>query len=275
MPAAMFKKNMKFVSFLFLLAGAGAAAFGQTVNGIQITRAELITDADDFSKPFTVGIKFILEPDWYLYWKNPGDSGLPIEVQWGLPESWSVSELQHPVPAKFAYDNMVSYGYKKEVVLLAIVTPGPDRLDTLNATLDWLVCKESCIRGKADVSLPLSRNPARAQAMTILSEARKRLPGSARELSLVPSSVRQRQTKQGWEVEVDLTGSEASTVTDFYPESTENILIDFSSIRIEKQILRFELTQQDKSVVVRSIRGLFIAGDRGYQGVIPVYLKFM
>lgn len=266
---------MKFLIFFFSLAVTSVVAFGQTVDGKQITRAELITDADDFSKPFTVGIRFVLEPDWYLYWKNPGDSGLPIEVQWDIPKGWSVSELQHPVPAKFAYDNMISYGYKKEVVLLTTVTPGTERVDTLNAKLDWLVCKESCVRGKADVSLALSPNPTRAQAATILADARSTLPGLARELSLVPSSVRQRQIPQGWEVEVDLTGSDASSVTDFYPEPTDNIVIDFSSIKIENQVLRFRLDQQDKARVVRQIRGLFIAGARGYQGVIPVYLKSM
>ncbi|MEX2117893.1 MAG: protein-disulfide reductase DsbD domain-containing protein, partial [Bacteroidota bacterium] len=266
---------MKFLNLFLLFAATSVSAFGQTVDGKQITRVQLITDAVDFSKPFTVGIRFVLEPDWYLYWKNPGDSGLPIEVQWDLPKGWSVSEPQHPVPAKFAYDNMVSYGYKKEVVLLATVIPGTERVDTLNAKVDWLVCKESCVRGKADVFLSLSRNPTRAQAATILADARKRLPGSPRELSLVPSSVRQRQTTQGWEVEVDLTGRDASTVTDFFPEPTNNILIDFSSIRIENQVLRFRLDQQDKASLVREIRGLFIAGARGYQGVIPVYLKFM
>jgi len=266
---------MRFFIPTFILFAASISAFGQVVDGKQIAKAELITNAEDFTKPFMVGIRFVLEPDWYLYWKNPGDSGLPIEVQWDLPKNWSVSELQHPVPAKFAYDNMISYGYKKEVVLLATVTPGTERMDTLKAKLDWLVCKESCIRGKADVSLSLWRNANGAPVETILAEARKKLPRSARELSLVPSSVRQRETNQGWEVEVDLTGRDGSSVTDFYPESTDNILIDFSSIRIENQVLRFRLDQQDKASVVREIRGLFIAGARGYQAVIPVNLKSM
>lgn len=264
---------MKPVILISILSAASVSAFGQVVDGTQITRAELISDSDDFTKPFTVGIRFVLEPDWYLYWKNPGDSGLPIEVQWGLPKSWSVSGVQHPVPAKFAYDNMISYGYKNEVVLLATITPGPERLDTLSAMVDWLVCKESCLRGKAEVFLPLRQKAVRDEGKAILAAARAKLPGAPQDLSMVSGSVRQRETKQGWEIEVDLTGSDASSVTDFFPESTDNIVIDLSSITIEKQVLRFELDQQDKTVAVRSIRGLFIADGRGYQGVIPVQLK--
>lgn len=269
----MLEKSMKLAVLISALFVTAVTAFGQLVDGKQITRAELISDSDDFSKPFTVGIRFVLEPGWYLYWKNPGDSGLPIEVQWGLPKSWSVSGVQHPVPAKFAYDNMISYGYKNEVVLLATITPGPEQLDTLSAKVDWLVCKESCLRGKAEVFLPLRQKAVRADFEAILAAARAKLPGAPRDLSMVPSSVRQRETKQGWEIEVDLTGSDASSVTDFFPESTDNIVIDLSSITIEKQVLRFQLDQQDKTLAVRSIRGLFIANGRGYQGVVPVHLK--
>ena len=35
---------------------------GQVVNGKQVVRAELLTAADDFSKPFLVGLKFTMEP---------------------------------------------------------------------------------------------------------------------------------------------------------------------------------------------------------------------
>ncbi len=265
--------NMKFVGLCLLASATSVSVFGQIVDGKQITRTELVTEAGDLSKSFTVGVRFVLEPEWYLYWKNPGDAGLPIEVTWDLPESWSISETQYPVPSKFTHDTMVSYGYKNEVVLLVTITPGVERVDTLKANLDWLVCKESCIRGKAEVSLPLRENTNITQASRILKTARGRLPGSPRDLSMVPSSVRQRETRQGWEIEVDLTGNEASLVTDFFPESIDNIFIDLSSIKIENQTLRFQLDQQDKTVAVRSIRGLFIAGGRGYQGVIPVHLK--
>jgi thiol:disulfide interchange protein DsbD len=271
----MFKKSMRFVTLLFLLAGVGVAVFGQTVNGIQITRAELISDSDDFTKPFTVGIRFVLEPDWYLYWKNPGDSGLPIDVKWDLPKGWMASEVRHPVPAKFVYDNMVSYGYKKEVILLATISPGSEPLDVLNVKLDWLVCKESCVRGKAEVSLSLTQYKNHRQAAVLMREAEKKLPGLMSELAFTAGPVRLRETQHRWEAEVDLAGQDASSVSDFYPEPIDDILIEFSTIRIDKGILRFQFILQNRTIVTKEIRGLFIAGTRGFQGTIPIHLKSM
>jgi DsbC/DsbD-like thiol-disulfide interchange protein len=34
---------------------------------------------------FNVALDFKLEPHWHLYWKNPGASGLPVEIEWQLP----------------------------------------------------------------------------------------------------------------------------------------------------------------------------------------------
>jgi len=272
---AMFTKSMKLLNLIFLLTVTSVAALGQTVDGKQITHAELLTDADDFSRPFTVGIRFVLEPDWYLYWKNPGDSGLPIDVKWDLPKGWMASELRHPVPSKFVYDNLVSYGYKKELVLLATLSPGSEPLEVLNARLDWLVCKESCVRGKADVSLPLKRNVRVDHAQSILAYAQKKIPGSLSDLSLSVNESRIRKAENSWEAEILLAGSGASSVTDFYPEISDEITIEFSSISVDNGILRFRFDRQEPGTDKANIRGLFIAGGKGFEGTIPVQFTSM
>ncbi len=264
------KKSMKALSFIIFFSVPGTAAFGQIVDGKQITCTELITDTDDFTKPFTVGIRFVLEGDWYLYWKNPGDSGLPIDVKWDLPKDWTASEVRHPVPAKFVYDNLVSYGYKKEVVLLATISPGREPLDVLNAKLDWLVCKESCIRGKADVSLPLKGN-VRAD----LAKAQMKLPGSLRDLSLSVSESRVRKAENGWEAEIVLAGPNASIVTDFYPEISDDIVIEFSSITITNGVLWFRFDRQEPGKDTAYVQGLFIVDGKGFDGKIPIQFRTM
>jgi len=39
-------------------------------------------------QPFMLGFKFTIAPGWHIYWKNPGDSGLPTEVKLNLPEGF-------------------------------------------------------------------------------------------------------------------------------------------------------------------------------------------
>ena len=48
-------------------------------------------------KPFWVAIHFLPEEGWHLYWKNPGDAGAAPDVEWKLPEGFSVKPLLWPV----------------------------------------------------------------------------------------------------------------------------------------------------------------------------------
>jgi DsbC/DsbD-like thiol-disulfide interchange protein len=33
-----------------------------------------------------VGLRLRPEPGWHVYWRNPGDSGIPSRLDWQLPE---------------------------------------------------------------------------------------------------------------------------------------------------------------------------------------------
>ena len=39
-------------------------------------------------------------PGWHGYWLNPGDAGLPMDVQWQLPRGFSAGPLRYPVPTR-------------------------------------------------------------------------------------------------------------------------------------------------------------------------------
>jgi len=265
---------MKFTLILTFLFGAGFSN-GQTIDGRQVARAELLTDASDFSKPFTVGVRFVLESDWYLYWKNPGDSGLPIEVEWDLPDGWAASELRHPVPSKFAHDNVVSYGYKNEVILLTTITPGNQPLEVLNAKLDWLICRESCIRGKADVALPLNAGAATPEARSAINTAQEKFPHSADQFRISIGQGEIKEAESGWEADITLEGSAAASITDFYPEATDDVLIEYGSIRVNDGKLQFRFEKQNSAGDIVNVRGLFIAGTKGFEGTIPLHFKSM
>ncbi len=43
------------------------------------------TDAPVPGQPFRLGLRFRLSPGWHIYWRNPGDSGLPPEISFTLP----------------------------------------------------------------------------------------------------------------------------------------------------------------------------------------------
>jgi thiol:disulfide interchange protein len=101
-----------------------------------------------------VGLYFKLEPGWHVYWKNAGDSGEPPRIQWTLPDGVSPSPLEFPAPARLPLGPLMDFGYENEVLfpshleVAPSTKPGPT---TLHAKVNWLVCREVCIPGKAEL----------------------------------------------------------------------------------------------------------------------------
>ncbi len=101
------------------------------------------------------GLYFKLEPGWHVYWLNPGDSGEPPRISWTLPNGFRVGPLEFPAPERLPLGPLMDYGYENEVLF-------PFQIDvesgltsgstiTLDANVNWLVCREVCIPEKAQL----------------------------------------------------------------------------------------------------------------------------
>jgi DsbC/DsbD-like thiol-disulfide interchange protein len=129
--------------------------------------AELLADvfALQPGKPFWLGVRLSIDPGWHVYWKNPGDAGLPTRVNFTLPDGFTAGPLQFPTPRRFVQPgNMVAFGYEDSIMLLAQITPPPnlpaDFQGRFQAAVSWLVCSDVCIFGKATPSLALPSSPS-------------------------------------------------------------------------------------------------------------------
>lgn len=111
----------------------------------------------------TVAFVFSLEEGWHVYWRYAGYAGFPPKVAWTLPEGITVGPLQFPAPERLPLESTVDYGYEDSVAYPAIVEAGakvkPGATTHLAAKLSWLVCKQVCIPGKADLGLDLKVDP--------------------------------------------------------------------------------------------------------------------
>jgi thiol:disulfide interchange protein len=125
------------------------------------TQAQLLL-GDESARPgdtVLVGVRLKMESGWHTYWKNPGSAGTPTKIQWQLPTGITAGEIQWPLPVKIPPDEVITYGYENEAVLLvplklaANLKPGP--LD-LKAKVSWLECKEQCIPADATVQATLN-----------------------------------------------------------------------------------------------------------------------
>jgi thiol:disulfide interchange protein DsbD len=125
-------------------------------------RLELAAGVDTVQPGSSFDVALMLTPaeGWHVYWKNPGDVGLPTTLDWQLPEGLQGGELEFPAPTRFVDGSFVSYGYDAPVLLLSTLTassklePGGELRAEARAA--WTICREDrCIPGKADLSLQL------------------------------------------------------------------------------------------------------------------------
>jgi DsbC/DsbD-like thiol-disulfide interchange protein/cytochrome c biogenesis protein CcdA len=166
-----------------LLAFSGLCR-AQMYEGQQLVHAELIADADGIvpGMPVTLGLHLQAEPGWHTYWQYPGDAGVPTRIDWTLPAGFKAGPIQWPAPMiDKEPGDIVSYVYPGDVLLpVKIETPPdlkPGQTIELRAHASWLVCKEICVPGKADLTLTLPVVASSHSANDgLFQEARGRLP---------------------------------------------------------------------------------------------------
>ena len=149
----------------------------------ELVTADLLADTSAVAsgKPFTVGLRLRMAPEWHTYWQYSGDAGLPTKITWTLPAGFQAGPIQWPLPDKIVSPgDIINYGYSHEVMLLVVITP-PANLPpgdvALHAKADWLVCRESCIPGSKELALTLPTGGEPQAANTeVFAKVRALLP---------------------------------------------------------------------------------------------------
>jgi DsbC/DsbD-like thiol-disulfide interchange protein len=158
-----------------------AAILANAQTATQHARVELLARQESV-KPSTdlmLGLHFVLEPGWHIYWINPGDSGQPPSLKWTLPAGFSAGEIQWPRPERMQPSSqLVDYGYHGDVLLPVTLhaTSGVNSASAeIRADAKWLVCREVCIPEHAQLRLTLPAAPGAAKASAQLFAAADKL----------------------------------------------------------------------------------------------------
>ena len=219
------------------------------------TEARLLL-ADAIAKPgdtVLAGIRLQMEPDWHTYWKNSGASGIATSIEWELPAGVTAGDIQWPVPEKLPPDELTTYIYQHEVILLvplklaANLAPGSY---TIKAKPAWLECKEQCIPGNAEVeaTLVVGNETQSSTNAAAIQHWQERVPKSGENLN----------ARAWWEKNstdtlrpliLEWDSPKDASAADFYPLSsgnfevqgaTERIPADAGKIRLRKLVKKFE-----------------------------------
>ena len=171
-------------------------------------------------EPVNAGLSFKMEPGWHVYWKNAGDSGEPPSVRWNLPDGITATELKFPAPKRLPLGPLMDFGYEDEVLFPQTITaskaakPGPVVLD---AKVRWLVCREVCIPGKAELAVKRVVPFSPVEVIQVASDAEvfKRLAGKLPVALPAGAKAVFAATPTGYKLAV-LTGQKETTA-EFFP----------------------------------------------------------
>ena len=133
--------------------------------------------------PVWLGLRLEHAPHWHTYWKNPGDSGLPTQLEWKLPPGVQAGEVAWPLPQRIPLGPLVNFGYEGSTLLPVPLTIGPDfqpaagaREMDIGLKATWLVCKQECIPQEGEFAIRLSLQGATALHGPLFEQALADLP---------------------------------------------------------------------------------------------------
>ena len=209
-------------------------------------------------KTVTLALRFNPVPGWHIYWKNPGDSGLPPSVTWKLPPGWTAGPLQFPFPEKILLPPLVSYGYEQETLLLTTFTiPDYEKIPSsfpIEADIEWLVCKETCLPGKAHLNLTLSTQPKpNIDLQGLFDDVRKDLPTSLPRISITAKT-------EGSALQLIVEPKTQVGSLNFFPEG--DFLDEFKPSKTEvlsSGKLQLTLHLKEKAKLPSSLQGVLVA----------------
>ena len=152
---------------------------------VEAVEVELVAEADAVvpGQPMRLGLRIRHDPQWHTYWRNPGDSGLPTQLTLDLPAGFRAGAIEWPAPQRLFIPPLANYGYEDEIVLpVPLQVPAAIEGERVRfaGRASWLMCREVCIPGDADVALemPVQRSgkAARSRFAALFEAADSRMP---------------------------------------------------------------------------------------------------
>ena len=117
-----------------------------------------------------LGLEFRLAPGWKIYWRTPGEAGLPptldLQMANGAPLQ---SQIEWPVPKRFNAFGFDNFGYA-DAVILPVAVRGHDRGAALQirGQIEALVCSDICVPLAGALRLDLADGLAEPSSMAMV-----------------------------------------------------------------------------------------------------------
>lgn len=215
---------------------------GKGKSADQLVKVRASADVEKIKPGETFRLAFIfdIEPQWHIYWQNPGASGGPTEIKIDAPPGFAVGKTLFPRPLVIQGQEGLTYGYQNQTVLFVEVDAPVEFASSqaiFNAQINWLVCKEVCLMGQATrmINLPMGSGglsaPGGAKVDSALVDHKKRLPQPLK--SLTGSTT----TFDGGSLTIEIP-AQGRTTAQFFPLDMPGVTYGRETATVQGQTLR-------------------------------------
>jgi suppressor for copper-sensitivity B len=155
------------------------AASGPWQGGSEM-QARLVTAIDSVADHQSVeaGLEVKLAPGWKIYWRSPGDAGLPPTLDFSKTPAIAGHEMFFPAPKRFSILGFDSFGYGDRVIYpLRLDLAKPGKGFDLAIPFEGLVCSDVCIPLRETLTLSLPKGDGQiAREARDIAQFKARVP---------------------------------------------------------------------------------------------------
>tara|TARA_Y100000991_G_C21963183_1_gene345547 strand:- start:102 stop:2063 length:1962 start_codon:yes stop_codon:yes gene_type:complete len=92
------------------------------------------------------GVKIMLNNGWKTYWKNPGDAGSAIKLNFQNMQNILAYEILYPMPKFYTDHGVKTIGYENEIIFpVELKIKDENKKISADINIEYLICKEICI----------------------------------------------------------------------------------------------------------------------------------
>jgi DsbC/DsbD-like thiol-disulfide interchange protein len=165
------------IAGMFAQPHQAEAASSAWQSGIGVRIRLVTTGKPDGHGFFRGAVEVFLNPGWKTYWRDPGDAGVPPQMDFGGSRNVSVVKIDYPAPHRFSDAGGVWAGYKEPVRFgLTLKAKDPTKPMKLDATIFLGVCQSICVPFQAHLSLDPDRGADDVMDAAVVAETFAALP---------------------------------------------------------------------------------------------------
>lgn len=149
---------------LFLLPNLSFAASSEWISSGDTRMRLVVAEPQAGEKIIQAALQVELAPGWKTYWQDPGEAGVPLQIDLSGSENLALKTINFPAPMRFDDGVTVWAGYNQPVQFpIEFERPDGAAASSLSASIFIGICEKICVPFQTSLSVQIdnavSSNP--------------------------------------------------------------------------------------------------------------------